>query len=115
MRIIVIIAGLALSSCGASNALTATELAAKAAVRREFGAGAVIASPVLTGAGRNAVMCGYVATGDVPLFPSAAFIWTADRFDVSRWYDTQYAEFDSRAREVCGPNWVAPRRVPALS
>lgn len=115
MRLLSIIAGLALSSCGVSNSPAATEAAAKAAVQREFGADAVIASAVLNGAGGGAVMCGYVATAEVPAFPRAAFIWTAERFEVSRWDDLQYAGFDRRAREVCGPSWIAPKRVQAVS
>ena len=59
--------------------------------------------------------CGYVATADAPAFPRAAFIWTAESFEVSRWDDARYAEFDRRARKVCGANWVAPKRVPAVS
>lgn len=60
-------------------------------------------------------MCGYVTTAEVPELPRAAFIWTAERFDVSPWDDAQYVEFDRRAHEVCGPSWVAPKRVPAVS
>jgi hypothetical protein len=115
MRVLSIIAGLAVSSCGVSNSSATTEAAAKAAVQREFGADTVIASAVLNGAGRSAAMCGYVAPAGVPAFPRAAFIWTPERFDVSRWDDSQYAGFDRRAREVCGPSWVAPKRVPAVS
>ena len=115
MRLLPIIACLALSSCGTSNSLAATETAAKSAVEREFGTDAVIASRVLNSVNGSAVMCGYVAAAGTPVFPTATFIWTAERFDVSRWNDPQYARFDRRAHEICGANWVQPRRIPALS
>lgn len=114
MRVCLIIASLALSSCGGSNSSAATDAAAEIAVRREFGPNAVIASPVHNDAHGSAVMCGYVATAETNTFPRAAFIWSGERFDVSRWDDPQYAAFDRRARAVCGASWVAPRRVPAV-
>lgn len=115
MRTFPIIVGLALSSCGVSNSATATDAAAKAAVQREFGANAVVSSAVITGSPQSMAMCGYVASAEALAFPTAAFIWTAERFDVSRWNDPQYARFDRRALKVCGATWVAPMRVPALS
>lgn len=115
MRVQSVMASPALSSCDGGNSSAAAEAAATAAVQREFGANAVIASGVLNGAGRSAVMCGYVATAEVPVFPRAAFIWTTDRLDISRWDDPQYAGFDRRARGPSGPSWVAPKRVPAVS
>lgn len=115
MKVFSIIVGLALSGCGVSNFPGATEAAAKTAVQREFGSDAEIVSPVLNSAGKRVAMCGFVATAEPTLIPTAAFIWTAGRLEVSRWNDSQYAGFDRRAREICGPHWVAPMRVPAVS
>ena len=115
MKALPIIASLALVSCGTNSSHGGARAAAQSAVKREFGSDAVITSATVNGAQRVAVVCGYVATTDAPMFPRAAFIWTTERLDVSRWDDPQYSVFDSRARKICGPDWVQPKRVPAVS
>ena len=114
MRALIIIIGFALSGCGA-NTSPAPIKAAETSVRREFGPNVVIANAV-TGVWRGApVVCGYVSSTGVAQSPTAAFIWTGKSFDVSRWYDRNFAQFDRRAREACGPDWVQPGRPLAIS
>jgi hypothetical protein len=116
MRMLLIIAGVALCGCQGSDSSAANTSAAELAVRQEFGRDAMIIHPVIdTDVHGRSVMCGYVTTAGVEGFPGAAFIWTKEGFDVSRWNDPQHAVVDQRARALCGADWVVPWRGRAVS